>query len=320
MKKEILIIGAGAVGLVYGKHFADAGHQVTFFVREKYLDEMSKGSILYHLNQDKSLNRPIRFTQYSLISTYEEVHQHNWDQVYLCISSTALQSFDFSGFQEALQGKPTVIMLQPSVQDLERLRETFPKEQIVEGMITLISYGAPLATENVDIPGIAYWLPPFMPTPFSGQMNRRQEVIKTFLESQIAAKSSKSVGEQSLFPTAFLMAFLTALESSQWKFDSLTKDAPLLKQLTQSIQEIFASLEAQHQVRRPFPLRLISPAVIKALLRLAPHVMPMDIETYFEAHFTKVKDQTKLYMKNYLDTARAGGKEHATLQVLNQLT
>ena len=33
---KILIVGAGAVGLVYGHHFANEGHQVTFMVKEKY--------------------------------------------------------------------------------------------------------------------------------------------------------------------------------------------------------------------------------------------------------------------------------------------
>lgn len=320
MKKNILILGAGAVGLVYGKHFSDAGHKVTFFIKEKYLETMSKGSVLYHMNTDKSLKKPIRFTQYNLVSSFDEVQLQQWDQIYLCFSSTALQSFDFTGFKQVLTGKPTIVMLQPSVEDYQHLSATFPVEQIIEGMITLISYSAPLATETIELPGIAYWLPPFVPTPFSGQINRRQEIITTFLDGKMAAKSSKSVRTQSLFPTALLMAFLTALESSQWNFITLRNDTPLLKQLIHSIDEIFAALELKHDVKRPIGLRLTSPLIIKTLLRLAPHVMPMDIETYFEAHFMKVKDQTKLYMNNYLATAKSSGSSYSTLEVLNQLT
>jgi len=320
MKKKILIIGAGAVGLVYGKHFSDAGHEVTFFVKEKHVEALSKGSIVYHMNNDKSLKKPIRFSQYSLITSFEDVQQSSWDQIYLCFSSTALQAFDFVGFQQALTSKPTLIMLQPSTQDYQCLTSVFPEEQIVEGMITLISYSAPLSTETVDIPGTAYWLPPFVPTPFSGQTHRRTEIIQTFLEGKIAAKSSKSVRTQSLFPTAFLMAFLTALESSDWHFNSLRSNTPLLIQLNHSVDEIFAALEAEHNVKRPMAFRLSSPFVLKTLLRIAPHVMPMDIETYFEAHFTKVKDQTKLYMRNYVNAAKSLGNNHSTVEALNQLT
>ena len=320
MKKKILIIGAGAVGLVYGKHFTDAGHEVTFFVKEKHVESLAKGSIVYHMNNDKSLTKPIRFSQYSLVTSFEEVQQHSWDQVYLCFSSTALQAFDFEGFQQALTSKPTIVMLQPSTQDYQCLTKVFPEEQVVEGMITLISYSAPLSTETVELPGTAYWLPPFVPTPFSGQTHRRTEIIQTFLEGKIAAKSSKSVRTQSLFPTAFLMTFLTALESSNLNFDSLRGNTPLLIQLNRTVDEIFTTLEKEHNVKRPIAFRLSSPLVIKTLLRIAPHVMPMDIETYFEAHFTKVKDQTKLYMGNYLTAAKSLGNQHTTLEALNQLT
>ena len=33
---NILIVGAGAVGLVYGHCFQQAGHSVTFFIKEKH--------------------------------------------------------------------------------------------------------------------------------------------------------------------------------------------------------------------------------------------------------------------------------------------
>ncbi len=56
------------------------------------------------------------------------------------------------------------------------------------------------------------------------------------------------------------------------------------------------------------------------LLRLAPKVMPMDIETYFEYHFMKVKSQTKLYMNNFLLLAQELETPHQHLKKFNELT
>ena len=191
----------------------------------------------------------------------------------------------------------------------------------MEGMITLISYSTPMVTENTAVPGIAYWLPPMMPTPFSGEKSRRKAVIQTFRSSKITAGKTKSVQLKSLFPASFLAAFLTALEARNWKFKELKADRSLQQRLFKVTDEIFTGLENQHSTKRPLPFRFAaSPVIIRILLTLAPKVMPMDIETYFEAHFTKVKSQTKLYMQNYLDAARKAGGPHAELEYFNKLT
>ncbi|MEZ5003309.1 MAG: 2-dehydropantoate 2-reductase N-terminal domain-containing protein [Chitinophagales bacterium] len=320
MKQNILIIGAGAVGLVYGRHLALGGHAVTFYVREKYVADFSKGSVLYHMNKDKSLKKPIHFKEYGVVSSFEAIGETSWDQIYLCISSTALQSFDLAEFKRHLMGSPTIVMLQPSAQDYECLTQYFPAEQIVEGMITLISYATPLATESVDPPGTAYWLPPLAPTPFSGETKRRDEVIKAFQSGGLRSSADKNVQHQALFPTAFLTTFLTALEANNWKFNQLSKNTGILQQLQKVVNEVFTTLETKYQVKKPFGIGVLSaPIVVKLLLKLAPIVMPMDIETYFEYHFKKVNDQTKLYMKNYELAAKEVGVAHKNLEAFNQL-
>jgi len=160
-----------------------------------------------------------------------------------------------------------------------------------------------------------------MPTPFSGDPDRRDDVIQTFKDGKIKAGRSKSVRNDALFPSSFLASFLTALESSGWNFDKMRKNGKLLKDLKKATEEVFSGLEVKHQLKRPLPFHMAAnPSIIRILLRLAPKVMPMDIETYFEYHFTKVKDQTKLYMSNYLQTAKEAGTRHETLERFNKLT
>ena len=322
MSKQILIIGAGAVGLVYGKHFSDAGHHVTFYVREKYVNELSNGSILYHINKDKKLNNPIQYHDYSLVSNFEEISKQSFDQIYLSFSSTALIKFDFKGFKESLQGEPTIVMLQPGKEDFEIVAKTFPVDQIVEGMISLISYQAPLSTETAELPGIAYYLPPMMPTPFSGASeSRRNEVVKTFKSGKMNAATNKSVQQEALYPSAYLSTFLIALEASNWNFKKMKSDKKVLELLKKAVNEVHTALEAQSKTKRPFPFKLInSRKVTKILLTLAPKVMAMDIETYFEYHFTKVNEQTKMYVQNYIEIAQSSNLPHQNIEALIKLT
>lgn len=319
MKKQILVMGAGAVGLVYGKHFADGGHDVTFYVREKYRAEMVNGSVLYHINSDKKLKRPIRFSNYKVVTTFEEIGQNKYDEVYITFSSTAVLKFDFITFKQHLQNEPTIVMLQASTDDRVLLLQHFEEEQLVQGMITLISYTAPLATETVSVPGIAYWLPPLVPMPVSGPQKRRDAVIQSFKSGKIRAKSSKSVQNEALYPSAFLGTFLTALEYKNWKFKDLGSDKSTLRDLNLAVGEVFNALEKQFEIKKPAALGLITkPFVTKIALKVAQKVMPMDLETYLEYHFKKVNDQTKMYMRNYQAMAEQNGSAYKTIAKLNQ--
>lgn len=320
MKRNILIIGAGAVGLVYGKYFVDAGNKLTFYVREKYIDALSKGSILYNLNKDKKKKNPIHFTEYELVCSFKEIGEQEWDQVYFCISSTAFLSFDLEDLKDNLRGKPSVVLLQPNAADFNYLSSIFPVEQIVDGMITLISYQAPLSTETVPAPGIAYWLPPFAPTPFSGEPSRRDDIVQTFKDGKMNASPVESAIEKALFPTAALSSFLIALEASNWEFSVLKKNKKALRHLSRATDEVYTSLEREYSVKRPKGIDWLSkPFVLKQLLRFMTTFMPMDMETYLKYHFLKVNDQTKLYMSNYVKKAEKHGVEHKHLIALNAM-
>ena len=113
---NILIVGAGAVGLVYGYHFANAGHQVTFLVKEKYQQALEKnkqeGIVLYHLNKDKNLQQPLRFNNFSTITQWNEAD--GFDLIALSISSTALRQLPLSAIKEkVVSSNKSVNLLMP---------------------------------------------------------------------------------------------------------------------------------------------------------------------------------------------------------------
>ncbi len=86
---KVLLVGAGAVGLVYGYHLQKGGADVSFFVREKYLNDVARGFRMDPLGCSRG--GAALFTDVVGLSTVEEVASHTWDQVWLCISATGLR-------------------------------------------------------------------------------------------------------------------------------------------------------------------------------------------------------------------------------------
>ena len=121
MKQSILIVGAGAVGQVYAYYFARAGHDVHFFVKEKYIAEAEQGFTLYDLNKDKKRLHPVRFKNFHCHSDWSTVAQQQWQQVWLCVSSTALAQIDLQPMLQAI-GDATVVVLQPGLMIFNRLK------------------------------------------------------------------------------------------------------------------------------------------------------------------------------------------------------
>lgn len=322
--KKILIVGAGAVGQVYGYQFAQAGHQVSFFVKEKYRPSLEKGLTLYNLNSDKKKTKPITFSNFDTLSSWEDVkssgEQQSWDQVYLCISSTALLNYDFDAMKAAVGEQTTIILLQPGPNDYALATQHINADRIIQGMITLISYDAPLTGESVPTPGIAYWLPPLTATPFSGESTRLKDVIATFKSAGMAATSNPDLREEAPYPTALLMTFLTALEANDWNFDQLKANKKIQQQMITAQRQAFNTIAKDNNKRPPIWNNWLKPWMVRVAIRFAPKALPMDIETYFQFHFTKVKDQTKLFMQNYIESATKNGLPVSELATLNKLT
>mgnify|MGYP000353061847 CR=1 FL=1 len=321
---NILIVGAGAVGLVYGHHFANAGHNVTFLVKEKYQSQLeqekNEGSVLYYLNTDKALKKPIRFKQFNVISQWEQAV--DFDVIALAISSTALRQLPLDKLKPLLNEKrhkkpsTSLLMLQPSDEDFAHLAKTINPEQILQGMITLISYQTDDINNGISPAGIAYYLPP-LPMPISaiaatqqgqGSNASRDEVIQLFKQSGIKAKAVNSALDESRLISAFFMTFLCALEAANWEFDRLRKSPQLLRQLSDAQQKLLPpKLPAAHsrvmsalQSLLKVMLKLIlKPWFYKALIVISPKAVPLPLEAYLKKHFLKVRSQTLLYMRDY---------------------
>ncbi|MBI3544298.1 MAG: ketopantoate reductase [Deltaproteobacteria bacterium] len=294
---KILLVGAGAVGQVYGYHLQKGGAEVAFLVREKYAAECRAGFPLYPLNRSHARDTALRFNA-EILTKDEEVAARKWDHVHLCVSSTALRNGDWLPRLVRSIGDATLVMLQPGIDDRDHLLKLVPAERLVTGMISIISYHAPLPGEKVPEPGMAYWCPPLSPTLLSGP--KAQEVVDAFKAGALPAKRSADATTAAAFPGAALMMLVAALELSDWSFSKL-RHGEALALACDALKETCPILEKKLSAKAPFGIAHLRPVFLKLLSRVAPKVMPLDVETYFKMHFTKVGDQTRFMLRGYID-------------------
>lgn len=300
MSKKVLVIGAGAIGQVYAYHLKQAGCAVFFYAKEKYASELRENLTLFPLNQTKSRQAPTTFKVDGVLTSKTEASQIAWDQIYLCISSTALRGDWIDGFKDIAK-HATIICLQGGLGDQEFLLKHFSRDQLVYGMISMISYHAPLPGESVKGQGMAYWFPPMGPSPFSGPNERVRDVVTTLNKGKHPAKVIKDVPGTVPFMSAALMSLIVVLELEQWSFKKVLSGHYLALGL-KAIKESNLIIKEKSHKSIPLPVTLLSAPIIKLVVRISPKVIPLDIETYLKIHFTKVRDQTILYLNEIIES------------------
>ena len=177
-------------------------------------------------------------------------------------------------------------------------------DRLVSGMITLISYAAPLPGETrFPKPGMAYWFPPMSPAPFSGPGERTAGVIALMRKGGLPAKRHDDVPRAVAFPSAVLMTYLVALENAGWSFRTLPHGHIQLG--ARGAREAIA-IVGHRAGRAPLGVRLAArPGILRMALWFGARAMPLPLEIYLKEHFTKVGDQTREFMVRYI----ARGKE-----------
>jgi 2-dehydropantoate 2-reductase len=316
---NVLIVGAGAVGQVYGRHLALGGAHVRYFVRERYADTCRTGFVFYPLNRRKARIAPVRMdiAASDVLTRLDEIKAIKWDQVYLCVASHALRG-TWLGELAAVIGDATVVALQPGNEDRDYILESVPEDRLVSGMITVISYTAPMPGETVPVPGMAYWFPPLAPAPFSGPRERTRAVVEALRRGKLPSKQKRDVPAQVRFPSALFMVLLTALENAGWTFRGLASSSHIAT-VRPATREAFAIIEAAHGTRAPRTLAMLArPFWLRRVMSIARLAMPLDVETYFRIHFTKVREQTRMYMRGYIEQGDRLGCPTGTLRALEE--
>ncbi|MCB9594148.1 MAG: ketopantoate reductase [Sandaracinaceae bacterium] len=302
--KRVLVVGAGAVGQVYGRHLALGGADVTFFVREKYVAELSGGMTFYPLHDGDA---PVRFEGYHLVTSPEAVRAGGFDQVWLCVSSSALRG-DWLGPLLAAAPDALVVAMVPTASDRMHIQRFVPGARLVQGLITFLSYASPLPTETRDPAGTAYWFPPLVASAFDGPEAEVRELVHTLKAGGCPARRQRGVSARASFGAALLIPQLAAMETVGFSFAAFRADPDLVKRASAAGEEALAVVSARLDHAIPFGMKCVNqPFAYRTATSLAPRLAPFDLEAYWAFHFGKVADQTRLLLRDYADDARRHG-------------
>lgn len=308
---KILIVGAGAVGQVYAWHLSQAGHEVSFFVKAKYAQSLSNGATLYRLGHWRKEQQ--KLSGFSLVTDVAAVAAQRWDHVWLALPSDAMRGALAAEIMAAV-GQATVVCLQPDVEDIDYVRCHVPPAQLVQGLITFISYQSPLP--GLDGPeGIAYYLPPMAPGLFSGEATRVANVVSALMAGGLSAKSVPDFAQAAAAAPAMLQPLIAALEVHEWRLNSFTASSSFHLGLAAS-REALAVVE-MHVGADIRPLKpLLSPLTWRLVLPVIKRLAPFDLEQFIRYHYSKVRVQSLQMLDSYIRIGKQHGLPTPTLESL----
>lgn len=315
-KPRVLIVGAGAVGQVFGQHLADGGAVVTYLVKPKYQKKTSEGLILHRITLGGGYRKYRTFVPEEVYGSPEETAGNLFDQVILCVSSPALRG-DWLPRLEPYIGEAPVVSMTPGLEDRHYLETIFPPARIVTGMIGFIAYQCPLPGEELFPPGVAYFLPPMSPCIFEGPQAAALKPVELLQKGGIKAAYRKDGRGQLFLASSLMMPTIVGLEIEDWSIDrflnSQTMEASLL-----ASKEIASAVEQHFGVKRGWLRKKITkPGIFKFLGGLAPTLSPLPLETYVKYHFSKVHEQTETTMAKFLDLGSQTGSEMVATRFLH---
>ncbi|WP_445115311.1 ketopantoate reductase family protein [Acinetobacter sp. WZC-1] len=309
---KILIVGAGAVGQVYGWHLKQAGHNVTFFVKDKYITQLYQGLTLHRLGFLG--NKTQHWSKIQAISELGEVANGQWDQIWLTLSSDALRE-ELAAQVMALADAATVVCLQPDMEDGDYVKAHVANEtQVVQGLITFISYQSPLPNQTGP-EGIAYFLTPISPGLFAGDKTRVRDVVKALNSGGISARIIPDFAKSAARAPALMQPLIAALEANAWQLSTFSR-GPYLRLGLKAASEALSVVHHETGANIKSFKWLHKTTLWRIILPLSQLLLPLPLEAYLHFHFSKVGEQTRFMLNTYI---RLGKKHQLNVEALEKL-
>ena len=315
-RQRILIVGAGAIGQVFGLHLHQAGADVSFFVKDKYVEAAEEGFEIHRYGLTGM--RPKSFLQRPVFSDHRLLRMQRFDQIWLCMSSTALRSGFLESFAESITDA-TWVTFQPGIEDRYYMAQYVPFDRIVSGMVSFIAYQAPLLGEDLWPEGIAYYVPPFSPTLFSGPEPYVSKAVHLLQTGGLPAAMVKAADESARYGSSVLIPLVVALECVNWSWSDLVANKTVLQLVRESVADTQMALQRSMPKADPGYAELATKKWLWPLaLRLAPMVASFPLEAYVKHHFTKVRDQTDQMVDEFTQLCRDNALISRSLEALAQ--
>lgn len=323
MTPRVLLVGAGAIGVVYGATLARAGAEVSYFVRAHRKDETRRGTTLTRVGL-LGRRRAERLVPHEVLTTWDEVRCRAFDQIWLAVPTDALDEALVRELAGTLPRRPSgegslVVTLSPGGRVDALVGAHVPRASVVRGSIALMCWHAPMEgsldpRERATEPGWACVVPPGRGAGFAGE--RAGEVVGWLRRGGMPAHVDPHVDRMLALDTAVLMPVVLALEAGGWSFREVA-GGELAELAVRAGREALAIEAARWGVAVPWPERLFfRAALVRLALRLAPRLAPVDLEGFFRAHFLKVRAQTRVLVDEIAEDGSRAGLPSGSLRAL----
>ncbi len=293
---KILIVGAGATGSVLGHFAKNAGVEVTFFVKPKYVEQVSQGLTLHEFKGSKKTPITHLLKDIGIRSDAASLKNESYDYVFLTVPSPAIREGDW--LEQLSNALPETIFVsfQPGIEDrtiiLEKTR--IPEARLVDGSIPFLSYLAPLPGQSDLKSGYGFWFPPFASGSFAGESNGTKTLVELMKKGGYPAKFQLQFKEKTAALSLLLTLTVIGLEKSDWSFDKFFNTEKLYI-VAKSAEEVYPWVYEKQFGQKPkvglFTRLTFKPLLIKTILRALQLACPFDAESFFKVHFSKVDTQ-----------------------------
>lgn len=285
---RILIVGAGALGSVFGNILAQGGAEIFYLVRS----EKSRPKAAVRIAELRRWRSP-RIASFRPAGSFTTVDaiSGNWDAVWLCTHSTVLHDSWLSDLK-AKVGKASVVAIGMGVGDRAALEKVWPAQSIVEVFPSILAMPPGVAEQAVGKADFAYWVVPG-PIAVSGPQTRGDAVARSLTAGGLSAKY-KADGTGAILTSAVNVPTAAAAELAGWKLDGGRYKALGLAAAREATQ-ISAAQLGQLRPRLPTAISL---ALGNILFSAAA---PFDTMRFTQANYEKVAQQTLAMLDEWIE-------------------
>ena len=327
-KSSVLIVGAGALGIVTGYHLHLAGADVSFLVRPARLPALQEPQVLYCYD-DHGLKH---FFGYQAYGSIADAMTKDYDFVIVTLDGATCRGEEATALLTALGGamkdrKSVAVISGVGVRDYCRTLMRLPEERVIEGTMGLLSY----QTSRVTLP----LNPPTDPEALAKASMAYKHVGKNpgFLLANTPAKAAKafaalynrsgaskcSLINAKLYATftSSIFAVMAIFDLAGWPHaEALAKDDELMSLGSRAMKEIMRLPE--HGMVGTLGSLLVSPRQLaRNNAKMERDCLPVDYSAFNKFHHGgKVRDQDLQVLRRSLESGRARGHSMPALSEL----
>ncbi len=288
-----LILGAGALGQVFGAALSRGGAEVRYWVRP--------GSARARLTslRVRTLGGPLARRAVPAPDTdLGQALARGPELVLLALPSDGLSPALCARLLEG-SGDATLVGLQPGLDDRAHLAAA--GSRLLWGLPALVAWSAPEADGETT----TCWQPPLSRLCFAGVRARREPLLACLRRGGLRVRGAEQLPEDAGCVAAWLEVLVAGLACASWQPEQLAA-SPLLAEVARAGREAVKLAARQAGCRPPLGLRLLGPAALRPLLLLAPRLAPFPLAAYFRRHYGKLGAQTGAQLATLLRLAAPG--------------